>query len=335
MRVLITGGCGFVGHHFVEHILKRRPDWEIVVIDKLGHSGDMARLRDIKAVSQCEASKIQVFHHDLRNEIQHNMSKEIGAIDLVFHIAAESHVDRSIKDPLLFVESNVVATTQLMQWLRTWHPGIPFFYFSTDEVFGPAPLGTIHSEFDAHNPGNPYAASKSGGEQMVRAFANTYKMKCVVTRSMNIFGERQHPEKFIPHVVRSVIAGQKVMIHADRSKQVPGSRFWIHARNVADAYLTLVDNLDEAIDVGTFHIVGEREINNLELAQMIAACLDRELIYELVDFHSSRPGHDLRYAMIDVNLSSLGWKVPVGTEEALKKTVQWTVDNPKWLSLIG
>jgi len=324
MKILMTGGCGFVGHHFVEHFLKET-DAEIVVIDKLAHSGKMERLRDINAFDE---NRVRVFTHDLAHPIPDNLSVELGTPTYILHIAAESHVDRSITDPVSFAEANVVGTAQLLQWVRTWHHDVPFYYFSTDEVFGSAPQGTTHLEFDPHLPGNPYAASKSGGEMMVHAFANTYRMNCSITRSMNIFGERQHPEKFIPMVIRSVLDEHQIMIHSDPTRIIPGSRFWIHARNVAAAYQHL---LGRGIHTGTYHIVGEREIDNLSMAQMIAAIIGKPLHYELVDFHSSRPGHDLRYAMADHNLKATGWSVPVHIETALERTVKWMLDNPRWL----
>jgi dTDP-glucose 4,6-dehydratase len=147
---------------------------------------------------------------------------------------------------------------------------------------------------------------------------------------MNIFGERQFPEKFIPLVIRSVLAGSQVLIHADATKTVPGSRMWIHARNVAAAVMFLVEH---AKTQEKYNIVGERELNNLEVAQFVAKVVGRPLNYELVDFHSSRPGHDLRYALDGTKMAEMGWKIPMSFEQSLEKTIRWYLENPRWLEL--
>ena len=323
MRVLITGGCGFIGHHFVEHFIKAT-DWDIVVLDKLNYSGSFDRLRDISCMPH---PRVQVFTHDLELPVPHNLIKELGKIDCIFHLAAETHVDRSISDPRPFVVSNVIGTMNILDVAKAI--GAVFYYFSTDEVFGPAPDGVEFKEDDVLSPKNPYAASKAGGEMLVTAYANTYGLPCLITRCMNVFGERQHPEKFIPRIIRACMTGEKLLIHADCTRTRPGSRFWIHARNVADAYRWLVQS--GMPDV--YHIVGEREIDNLSMAQMIASEIGKELYFELVDFHSSRPGHDLRYAMADTKLRPGGWQCPVPFEDSLKRTVEWTLKSKQWLTL--
>lgn len=340
--ILITGAAGFVGHHMVEHILKNT-DWHIVGIDSLSYSGSLDRLRDIQ---------IDPFHHprfthmgyDFRQPAGPNLIKELARVTHVLHMGAESHVDRSITDPMSFVTANVVGTTNMLDLAR----GLPnlelFIYFSTDEVFGPVPLDPSypgHREDAVHNPKNPYAATKSAGEQMVVSFANTYALPCIITRQMNIFGERQHPEKFIPKVVRSVMNGETVPIHATPDRKQAGMRHYIHARNVADAHMFLLHNQPwtkaAAGQVESYHIVGEREVDNLMLAQMIEGFVKelapaaKGLSYEMVDFHSSRPGHDLRYALDGGKMKALGWQPPKNFEESLKKTVEWSLANRAWL----
>jgi dTDP-glucose 4,6-dehydratase len=328
-RILITGGCGFIGHHFVEHFLKNT-DWEIVVWDKLTYaSSGFDRLRDINVFDE---KRVKIIGVDISKEIPEGVIKETGKVDYIFHLAAETHVDRSIANPIPFIESNVYGTYYMLQYARKLDNLNKFFYFSTDEVFGPAPEGVEYGEYNGLKPSNPYSATKAGGEMLCWAWINTYKLPVVITRTMNVFGERQHPEKFIPKVIRAVLKGEKVYIHADPTKTKPGSRFWIHTRNVADAYLFLVEN-GEIGEV--YHIVGEKEVNNLELAQFIAKVIGKPLIYELVDFHSSRPGHDLRYALADNNLRNLGWKQPKTFEESLEKTIKWTLEHPQWLFLEG
>ena len=163
-------------------------------------------------------------------------------------------------------------------------------------------------------------------------------MPIIVTNTMNVIGERQHPEKFVPNVIRKVLAGEPITIHSNKEKTKAGSRFYIHARNIASALLHIIDNCDETLDnydasIGRYNIVGEEETDNLQLAQMIADILGKELKYEMVDFHSQRPGHDLRYALDGEKMKSLGWKHPVEFRDSLKKTIEWTLENERWLKI--
>lgn len=325
-RVLVTGGCGFVGHHLVEHFLKKT-DWHIVVLDKLNYASlGFDRLRDIQVYDD---RRVSVLTADFSQVLSSGIQQEIGEVEYIFHLGGETHVDRSIDNPAPFVTANVVGTMEILNFARTL-PGLKkLFYFSTDEVFGPAPAGVAYKEWDRYNSGNPYAAAKAGGEELCLAYGNTYKLPIVITHCMNIFGERQHSEKFIPLVIRKVVAGEPVIIHSDASKKVPGSRFWIHARNVAAAVHFLVDKAETQ---EKYNIVGEKEVNNLEMAQFIAKVLGKELRYEMVDFHSSRPGHDLRYALDGGKMTKLGWKLPLSFESSLEKSVRWLVSRPDWLN---
>jgi len=324
MRVLITGGAGFLGHHVVEHVL-RHTDWQIVTLDRLDTSGNLNRLADV-LTDETHKRRVSVIFHDLRAAISPYVAKQIGAVDLIFHLAASTHVDRSIEHPIEFVQDNVVGTCHVLDYARTLPTLQRFFYFSTDEVFGACMTGA-NKEWDPYRSRNPYAATKAGGEELCLAYENTYKLPVVITHCMNIFGERQHPEKFIPSTIRKVLAGETVTIHADPTKTVSGSRFYIHARNVASALLFLADAGQSG---EKYNIVGEQELSNLAVAQLIAQALDRTLRYELVDFHSSRPGHDLRYALDGGVLADLGWKPPVNLVASLTRTIQWTVRHPQW-----
>lgn len=342
MRILITGGSGFIGHHIIEHLLKNT-DWQIVSMDRLGVSGNYHRLVDIE-IWQQEKERVSLVHHDLRSPVNDFVADRIGQVDFILHLAASTHVDRSISDPMGFVLDNVVGTTNLLSFARTQTNLKGFLYFSTDEVFGPAPAGTAYREWDRYNSGNPYAAAKAGGEEMALAFANTYNLPVIITHTMNVFGERQHPEKFIPLVIKKVLAGEKVLIHSNKEKTKAGSRFWIHGRNVGAAILFLLNRWAYEPNVlprptywrmpnaDKFNIVGEREVDNLEMAQIIARVLNKPLEYELVDFHSSRPGHDLRYALDGKKLEGMGWKLPVDFEESLARTIDWFLRNPRWLN---
>jgi len=331
--ILITGGAGFVGHHLVEGILKKT-DWDIIILDRLDISGNLERLRDIE-IWEKEQNRVKFIWHDLKSPLNQFILKEIKDINYLWHVAASSHVDRSIEDPLLFAADNVLGTTNILNATRELNLE-KIVYFSTDEVFGPAPENVYYKEWDRYNSGNPYAASKAGGEEMAVAFANTYKLPIIVTHTMNIFGERQHPEKFIPLVINKVLKGEKITIHSDKTKTQAGSRFYIHARNVCEALLFLTekaDCLDGSGKIGKYNIVGDKEIDNLALAQFISTVVGKPLNYEMIDFHSSRPGHDLRYSLDGALLKEIGFSYPKDFERTLEKTIKWYLDNPRWLNL--
>lgn len=314
-------------------------------MDRLGVSGNYNRLTDMECWEK-EGHRVQFVHHDLRSPVNEQLRSSLAgkqrpasmAFDYILHLAASTHVDRSILDPMSFVLDNVVATTNLLNYAASITDGLSaFLYFSTDEVFGPAPEGIAYKEWDRYHSGNPYAAAKAGGEEMALAFANTYRIPVIVTHTMNVFGERQHPEKFIPLVIKKVLNDETVTIHANKDRTKAGSRFWIHGRNVGAALLFLLGKYTKGeLDLGQynadkFNIVGEREVDNLAMAQFIAGVLGKELRYEMVDFHSSRPGHDLRYALDGEKMRSMGWELPVDFEESLRRTVEWFIKHPNWL----
>lgn len=325
--IVVTGGAGFIGHHFVEHLLKNT-DWRIVVLDRLNYaSSGFDRLRDI---SVFDDKRVTVFTHDFTSPVVEGLAKEIGAVDYIVHMGAETHVDRSIVNPEPFVMNNVVGTMRMLDFARLQPTLKKFVYFSTDEIFGPAPEGVAYKEWDRYNSTNPYSASKAGGEELCLSYANTFKVPVLITHTMNVFGERQHPEKFIPLTMKKVLAGESVLIHADPTRTKAGSRFWIHGRNVASAILFLLAK-GEVRD--KYNVVGEREVDNLEMAKLIARIVGKPLRYEMVDFHSSRPGHDLRYALDGSKMKAMGWDMPVQFEQSLQKTIEWTLANPRWLSI--
>lgn len=326
-KVCITGGMGFVGSHIVEGVLKNT-DWDIVVLDRLDISGNPHRLEDTE-IWKDEKDRVKFVWWDLKAELNDSVKNQIGQVDYIWHLAASSHVDRSIDDPMSFVQDNVVGTCNILNFARTIKDLKQFIYFSTDEVFGPAPEGVAYKEWDRYKSGNPYAASKAGGEELAIAFENTYKLPVIVTHTMNVYGERQHPEKFIPMIIRKVLKGETVTIHSNKEKTKAGTRFYIHARNVCNALLFLTNN--SSSPGNKYNIVGEREVSNLELAQMIAKIVGKPLKYDMVDFHSQRPGHDLRYALDGTKLKSLGFEFPLNFEKSLTKTIQWYLKHPEWL----
>jgi dTDP-glucose 4,6-dehydratase len=243
-----------------------------------------------------------------------------------------------------FVMDNVVGTCNILNFAREKKDLKRFIYFSTDEVFGPAPAGVNYSEKERYNSSNPYSATKAGGEELAVAFENTYKLPVFITHTMNVFGPRQHPEKYIPMCIRKVRDNDTIFIHSDKTKTIPGSRFYIHGSDVADAIYFLLNLNEEQLnsvylpDYGgakcpKFNIVGKEEIDNLQLAKYIANCQDKELKYEMIDFHTSRPGHDLRYALSGEFMKSLGWTPKFSLRERIKEVVDWSMANQEWIEL--
>lgn len=337
-KLLLTGGAGFIGHHFIEYILANT-DFNIITLDRLDYSGNLNRLHEvISSLHDKEKNRVKIIFHDLKAELNTQISQSVGDVEYIIHMAAGSHVDRSIANPMDFVLDNVVGTANILNYARSCDHLKRFIYFSTDEIFGPAPQGIKYKENDRYNSTNPYSASKAGGEELVVAYENTYGLPCYITHTMNVFGERQHPEKYIPMCIKKIRDKNKITIHSNKEKTIPGSRHYIHAKDVADAVLFLM-NYDESKlkinDFGgakcqKFNIVGTEEINNLQLAQMIAEFQNKELIYEMVDFHTSRPGHDLRYALDGTKMKQMGWS-PKPVKERLLNVVNWTLSNNRWL----
>jgi dTDP-glucose 4,6-dehydratase len=329
MRVLVTGAVGFIGHYVIQKLINDT-DYDIIGLERLSYSGNLNRLSEINVNARYKS-----VHHDLKSPINDILSKQIGDVDYIIHIAASSHVDRSIEDPLSFVMDNVVGTCNILNFARTQKSLKMFLYFSTDEVFGPAPEGVKYDEYDRYNSTNPYSASKAGGEELCVAFRNTYSMPVVVTHTMNVFGNRQHPEKYIPKCIRSIDNGETLYIHSDSTKTNPGSRHYIHGEDVADAIIFLMKNenclLSENNLCPKFNVVGQEELNNLELAQIIAEVINKPLKYEFVDFHTSRPGHDLRYAIAGDRLARLGWVPKVSVRERVREVVEWSLNHSEWI----
>ena len=335
--VLVTGGAGFIGSHLVPYILEKT-DWDIVTLDRYDTSGNINRLAE--AIPESDKTRVKVVYHDLKAPINDATAKMIGVVDHVIHLAASSHVDRSIADPLSFAMDNVIGTTNLLRWaeqggMSAANPALPhftgkFINFSTDEVFGPAADGYAHKEDDPHKPSNPYSASKSGQEAMGYAFWVTYRLPVITTHTMNNFGERQHPEKLVPATIRSVINQTPMPIFAELEGgdlKAVGSRYWIHCRNTASAVLFLLDKGEPG---QSYNIIGFDELTNLDIAQKVAAIIGKPLIPKFVDFHAVRPGHDRRYALDGSKMRDMGWTPEVDFDQSLRTVVEFTLANPQW-----
>ena len=341
-NLLITGGAGFIAHHLIYFLLKKT-NWEIVSLDRLDYSGNLNRLDHIMSkLQEIEKQRLKIVFHDLKSEINPWIKKEIGNVDIILHLAAGSHVDRSIDYPMEFVLDNVVGTANILDFARVLNEKKQlerFIYFSTDEIFGPAPHGINYKENDRYNSTNPYSATKAGGEELAVAYENTYGLPVYITHTMNVFGERQHPEKFIPMCIKKIRDEETITIHSDKTKTIPGTRHYIHAEDVAEAiYFLIKEDIKSEIDFGgakcpKFNIVGTEEINNLELAQIIADSQQKKLKYEMVDFHSSRPGHDLRYSLSGEKMKRLGWTPSIKLTQRIKQVVEWSLNNENWIEL--
>ena len=334
--ILITGGAGFIAHHLVDTILSDT-DWNIVTLDRLDLSGNLNRLKEVLDNHPKSEKRVKFVYHDLKAQINLQIQSNIGKIDYIAHLAAGSHVDRSINYPLEFVMDNVVGTANILDYARNLDNLEMFAYFSTDEVFGPAPNGIEYKENVRYNSTNPYSATKAGAEELVVAYQNTYGIPSMITHTMNVFGERQHAEKYIPMVIKKTRDSELVTVHADKNREIAGSRHYIHAKDVSDALLFLfnydLSKLEKdptGIKCPKFNIVGKDEIDNLALAQFIAKVQNKDLIYEMVDFHSQRPGHDLRYALDGSKMKKMGWE-PQSAYDRLEDVIKWTLNNSRWL----
>lgn len=358
MKVLLTGGAGFVGSHAIRHLLANT-DWEIVAPVSFRHRG-LSRRIESSICDMPEADRLTIVHWDMRSPADFHQLSQFAGCEAIWNIASESHVDRSIEDPLGFVSNNTLMMLNILSVARSIQPGL-FLQMSTDEVYGPALGAYRHNEWDTIAPSNPYAASKAAQEAIAFSFWRTYDVPVVITNTMNILGEMQDPEKFLPMIIRNVRDGRPVTVHASPDN-VPGSRFYLHARNLADAWWCLTSKIllgdhvnggmmtgygplhpetgqveetlhysDGGIRPMRFHIVGEQEIRNDHLVSLVAEMMTATPLMEYVSFHKSRPGHDLRYALDGQRMRSIGWEPPMPLLPSLEKTVAWYLAHPEWL----
>ncbi|MGY5634136.1 dTDP-glucose 4,6-dehydratase [Streptomyces sp. UC1A3] len=360
MHVLLTGAAGFVGSHVLRHLLANT-DWEVTCPVSFRHKGLPARV----ASAVCDtdwSERVHVTHWDMRAPADPLTLHEFEDCDVIMNVASESHVDRSIAHPADFVQNNVSLALNILEVARAIEPRV-FLQMSTDEVYGPAYGEHRHAEWEPAVPSNPYSASKAAQEAIAISYWRTYGVPVVITNTMNIIGEMQDSEKFLPMIVRGLRDGLPITVHT-APDGTPGSRFYLHARNLADAWLFLTRRYtEESPEVRTmggetyriatgparysdgaftrperYHIVGEREVDNVELVHLVGRVMglgeaEVDGLIHPVSFHSSRPGHDLRYALDGAKIAGLGWKPPVPLEASIERTVRWSLDNPLWLAL--
>lgn len=347
--ILITGAGGFVGHHFLEHVLTTT-DWDVVVTDSFRHKGTTDRIREvldggyeinIPSLRGSWARRVRLYTHDLTAPVSAQGIHNIGPVDYIAAFASESHVDRSITDPVPFVRNNVDVALNTLELARAVQPK-SLVWISTDEVYGPitADAEEGHKEWSPILPSNPYAGSKAAQEAIAISYWRTYGVPLQIVNCMNMFGERQDPEKFIPMTIKKVLNGETVGIHGTESDI--GSRFYIHCRNLADGIVHMLmrkpatmfgenSYAGEIVRPDRYNIVPPDRIDNLTMAKLIAENVGKPLKYELVDFHTTRPGHDPHYGLEGTKIRELGWQQPVPFEESIRRMVKWSLEHPEWL----
>jgi dTDP-glucose 4,6-dehydratase len=337
-NVLVTGGAGFIAHMVIDTILETT-DWNIITIERVEYTNKLNRLQDVISSNPDKKHRVKCVYHDLNFEFDENISKEIGEdIHYILHIAAASHVDKSIVNPLSCVMDNVVGTCNILNFARKCSNLERFVYFSSHEVFGSAPIGVEYNERDRYNSSNPYAASKAAGEELAVAYFNTYKLPVYIMHVVNVYGHRQYPDKYFIKCIKSILHDEEIVVHADPITQKPGSRLYVHVKDVADSLmfiLNLSDNIIESDFGGAkcpkFNIMGYQEFDNLEIAKIIAKCMDKELKYKIVDINSIRPGLDSRYSLSGDLMKTLGWQPKLTFEERIQELVDWTLMNKQWI----
>jgi len=339
-RVLVTGAGGFAGHHFLEHVLSTT-NWDIVATDSFRHKGKTDRITEVLIGESSNpdvwSNRTSVLTHDLTVPFSEQAVERMGQIDYIVAYASESHVDRSISDPVPFVRNNVDVALNTLELARRLHPKA-LVWISTDEVYGPVEATNLkgHPEWDTIMPSNPYAASKAAQEDIAFSYWRTYGVPLVLVNCMNMIGERQDVEKFVPLVLGKVLRGESVNIHASDENHI-GTRHYLHARNLADGILFLLQNnwpasfAKGSLYPDRYNIATPDRVDNLEMAKMIAKYAKKPLSYRLQDFHSTRPGHDPHYGLDPSKMEGLGWKPPITLAASLKQTVEWTMRNRNWL----
>lgn len=334
-RVLITGVGGSIGCHLMHHILKNT-NWEVVGIDSFQHKGLVERITEMMENHIENWPRLSVLTHDLIKPFPSALKRKIGKIDYIINLASLSDVQDSIDNPEPFVMNNVNLMMTMLQYAREVQPEV-FLQFSTDEVYGASEKTQAHPEWSSIVPSNPYSASKAMQEDLAIAWWRCYKVPVIITNTMNNFGEYQQSSKYPVIIQRALMNREKLTVHGTAGQM--GTRYYIHSRNAADAILFILRKCPpynhrpgEADKPDRYNIVGDCQVDNLSLAQTTAALMGKELEYELVDFHSTRPGHDLHYGLDGTKLKKKGWKSPLSFEKSLKNTIDWQMENQHWIT---
>jgi len=334
MHILITGGAGFIGSHVVRHFINRYPEYRITNLDALTYAGNLENLRDIESKPNYSFVKGDITDSDAMEALFRE-----GNFDGVIHLAAESHVDRSISNPTAFVMTNVIGTVNLLNAARSsWagaYEGKLFYHISTDEVYGTLEQGTgIFTEETSYDPHSPYSASKASSDHFVRAYYDTYGLPAVISNCSNNYGSYQFPEKLIPLFINNIRNRKPLPVYG-KGENV---RDWLWVVDHASAIDVIYHNAKHG---ETYNIGGHNEWKNIDLIRLLCSIMDRKLgrkdgeSAELITYVTDRAGHDLRYAIDSGELQrELGWTPSIQFEEGLEKTVDWYLDNPDWLERV-
>ena len=328
--ILITGGAGFIGSHVVRLFLTKYPDYQIFNLDALTYAGNLENLKDIENLSNYTFLKADITK---TNEI--NNLFELYKFESVIHLAAESHVDRSISDPLAFVKTNVIGTMVLLNAFKNlWNQDFTnklFYHISTDEVYGSLGETGLFTETTSYDPNSPYSASKASSDHFVRAYGETYNLPYVISNCSNNYGENQFPEKLIPLFINNILNNKPLPVYGDGNY----TRDWLYVKDHAEA-IDLV--FHKGKNKQTYNIGGFNEWKNIDLVKLLCKQMDEELSKpkgaseSLIKFVKDRPGHDLRYAIDASKINKeLGWKPSVTFEQGLSKTINWYLNNKGWL----